>query len=383
MLPNYTTKCLPGLTIYTVKEGENIYQIVQQFRIPLQSIQAANPMTNLQELSTGDTICLPMQQNFPGCSNGQIYFIQDGDSYYRLSQYFFIPLEQLMQANPNTDPSNLQIGQAICIPTTSSFSYCPDSTPYQIKQGDSFYELASKFNLSLSTVLQANPNVNPNQLVIGQMVCLPIQWKLFFEQYHHVAFMYPNTWERVTNLPIRYEGRSGYFEVSSISATLPSNPTDSASLDEVCQSLVSEGDYGESPTKERINVDGQAACLIYPSEGQKQNRASLIMKYPKPYVIGSLKHYLVIHADTSHIRGITSTVKLLNVEKDRNLTTEQAEFLVRRALGLIGNTNIYVTYDRNLNNKYLIHVYEIVGNHTATRGWYLVNPHTGEIREYV
>ncbi|WP_082684182.1 LysM peptidoglycan-binding domain-containing protein [Lentibacillus amyloliquefaciens] len=81
-----------------------------------------------------------MQQHFSDCSNGQMYFIQEGDSYYRLSQYFFLPLELLIQANPNTDPNNLQIGQAICIPVDSTFTFCStNSTTYQIKQGDYFF----------------------------------------------------------------------------------------------------------------------------------------------------------------------------------------------------------------------------------------------------
>jgi LysM repeat protein len=384
-MPNDTYRCLPGLVDYTVKKDEDIYQIVQQLRIPLEAVQAANPTVNLQSLAAGDTLCLPMQQNFPACSNGKFYFIQVGDSFYRLSQYFFLPLEQLLQANPNTDPNNLQIGQAVCIPTDSAFSYCPpNSTPYRIKQGDSFYKLATRFGVEVDAVLQLNPNVDPYQIMIGQFICLPIQWKFFFEQYHHVAFMYPRTWKQVSNSPIRYEGETGYFEVRKLNGTAASNPADSSSINEVCRRLLATNEYGKNPKIERINVDGQAACLILPSTDQQGNKASLVVKYPIPYVIDqSLSHYLLIHADTAHIRGITSTLKLLNVEKDRKLTTEQAEYLVRRALGLVEQPNVYVTFDSNLNGQYLIHVFEIVENHTATRGWYLVNPQSGEITNYL
>ncbi|WP_281269147.1 hypothetical protein [Bacillus taeanensis] len=40
-------------------------------------------------------------------------------------------------------------------------------------------------------------------------------------------------------------------------------------------------------------------------------------------------------------------------------------------------------YDHSVNGEYLIHVYDIVDNQTATRGWYVVNPKTGEMKDYL
>lgn len=44
---------------------------------------------------------------------------------------------------------------------------------YTVQSGDTFYKIALKFNLSLSSLIAANPGVNPNQIRIGQQMLIP------------------------------------------------------------------------------------------------------------------------------------------------------------------------------------------------------------------
>ena len=44
---------------------------------------------------------------------------------------------------------------------------------YTIQSGDTFYKIALKFNLSLSSLIAANPRVDPNQLRTGQQIYIP------------------------------------------------------------------------------------------------------------------------------------------------------------------------------------------------------------------
>ncbi|WP_407270794.1 LysM peptidoglycan-binding domain-containing protein [Radiobacillus sp. PE A8.2] len=389
-MTNYVSKCLPGLTEYTVKENENIYQVVQQFRIPLAAIKAANPRTDVENVNVGDTLCLPMQQNFPACENGKFYFIQAGDSYYQLAVYFSLSVKQLMQANPNTDPNNLQIGQAICIPVHASYSNCTaNATPYQLKQGDSFYHLSKVFQVPLEAIIQLNPHVNPNQLSVGQFICLPVKWNYYFNQYYHVAFRYPSDWQQTSYFPVRYQGESGYFEVKSIIAARPSNPSQVTSIGDLANSYATNQNnpYGKNPTVEQGTINGQSAAIIIPSNDQAEDfngRSALILQYPRPYPIGDgISHYLLIYTNKQYVKGIASTLKLLNVDTNQRLIKEQAAGLLRRALRLTGQPEVHVDYDHTENGQYVIHVYDIVNNHTATRGWYLVDPITGEITDYM
>lgn len=42
-----------------------------------------------------------------------------------------------------------------------------------IKSGDSLYSLANKFNTNINRIIAANPNINPNNLRIGQKIIIP------------------------------------------------------------------------------------------------------------------------------------------------------------------------------------------------------------------
>jgi LysM repeat protein len=44
------------------------------------------------------------------------YTVQSGDTYFKLAQRFNTTVEAIAAANPGVDPNNLQIGQTICIP---------------------------------------------------------------------------------------------------------------------------------------------------------------------------------------------------------------------------------------------------------------------------
>lgn len=42
-----------------------------------------------------------------------------------------------------------------------------------IKSGDTLYSLANKFNTNINRIIAANPNINPNNLKIGQKIIIP------------------------------------------------------------------------------------------------------------------------------------------------------------------------------------------------------------------
>ncbi|MBQ1965684.1 MAG: peptidoglycan-binding protein [Clostridia bacterium] len=46
---------------------------------------------------------------------------------------------------------------------------------YLIRPGDTFFDLAQRFNTSVAAIETANPNLNPNQLQIGQRVIIPLR----------------------------------------------------------------------------------------------------------------------------------------------------------------------------------------------------------------
>lgn len=53
------------------------------------------------------------------------------------------------------------------------YPYINGQTSYIIKSGDTLYNLANKFNTTVSRILYANPNIVPTDLSIGQKILIP------------------------------------------------------------------------------------------------------------------------------------------------------------------------------------------------------------------
>ena len=165
------TPCPPGTFEYTVRAGDTFFSLAQRFNTTVEAIQRANPNVDPDRLQIGQIICIPGAP--PRCPSGTFeYTIRAGDTFFSLAQRFNTTVEAIQRANPNVDPDRLQIGQIICIPGAPP--RCPSGTfEYTIRAGDTFFTLARRFGTTVDAIQRANPNVDPDRLQIGQIICIP------------------------------------------------------------------------------------------------------------------------------------------------------------------------------------------------------------------
>ena len=91
------------------------------------------------------------------------YTVQKGDSYWNIAQKFNTSVNSVMESNNAGANTNLMVGQIIRIPSNS----------YTVQKGDTYYLIAKKCAVSLSSLLDAN-NANGNStLYPGQTVTIP------------------------------------------------------------------------------------------------------------------------------------------------------------------------------------------------------------------
>ncbi len=178
------TPSCPGFN-YTIRAGDTFFTLAQRFGTTVAAIQAANPGVNPNNLQIGQVICIPTRPApgpppTPVCPNGFLYTVQAGDTYFRLAQRFGTTVAAIQAANPGVDPNNLQIGQVICIPTRPApgppppTPVCPNGFLYTIQAGDTYFRLAQRFGTTVAAIQAANPGVDPNNLQIGQVICIPV-----------------------------------------------------------------------------------------------------------------------------------------------------------------------------------------------------------------
>lgn len=92
--------------------------------------------------------------------------VRSGDSFWYYSQLFYLPLILIEDSNPNVNPNQLRIGQTIQIPGFITESYT-------LRQGDTLWKIARARNIHLDALLLLNQDKNPYQLNVGDTITLP------------------------------------------------------------------------------------------------------------------------------------------------------------------------------------------------------------------
>ncbi|MGE5583213.1 MAG: LysM peptidoglycan-binding domain-containing protein [Bacillota bacterium] len=166
----------PNGQLYTVKSGDTMFFIAKRFNISLQDLIAANPqISDPNTIFPGQVICVPVSAPTVTCPNGQVYRVVRGDTMYEIAKRFRITLEALIAANPQVkDPNLIFPGQELCIPLPPGPVPCPNGQLYTVRSGDTLFDIARANNITLASLIMANPQISdPNLIFPGQVICIP------------------------------------------------------------------------------------------------------------------------------------------------------------------------------------------------------------------
>ena len=114
-------------------------------------------------LSVGQVLKLPTTSSETPSSNTVDYTVKSGDSLYKIANQYNVTIDAIKRAN-NLTTNTLQIGQVLRIPLGTS-----SETTYTVKSGDSLYSIAKKYNTTVNRLKELN-NLSSNLLTIGQIL---------------------------------------------------------------------------------------------------------------------------------------------------------------------------------------------------------------------
>lgn len=110
--------------------------------------------------------CFGEEYTPPETTTSINYTVKKGDNLYNIAKTYNTSIEAIKNLN-NLTTNNLSIGQVLKIPTTSSNA----STAYTVQRGDNLYSIARKFNTTVDEIKRKN-NLNSNLLSIGQKLII-------------------------------------------------------------------------------------------------------------------------------------------------------------------------------------------------------------------
>lgn len=159
---------MPNFVMYTVKAGDSLYSIAQQYNTTVDKIKSDNKLPS-NNLSIGQVLMIAdktTDATVEECFGEDevleedyvIYVVKPGDNLYSIARKYDTTVSELKRLN-NLTTNNLSVGQELKIPNERRI--------YVVKRGDSLYSIANMFNTTVSAIKSKN-NLTTNNLSIGQ-----------------------------------------------------------------------------------------------------------------------------------------------------------------------------------------------------------------------
>lgn len=101
------------------------------------------------------------------------YIVQEGDSLWEIAARFGISVEELQQANNISDAGQVVIGARLIIPGLSGVSGKLDTVA--LAYGETLSSLSRRYGVSESTLARLNRQVSPSELYAGETLIVPIK----------------------------------------------------------------------------------------------------------------------------------------------------------------------------------------------------------------
>ena len=156
---------------HTVVAGDTLYSIARRYNTTVSELRRLNNLSS-DILSIGQNLVITETNSFGAPELPIVYIVKVGDTLWSIANSFDITVDTIKKAN-NLTSSNLSIGQELLISNESIIPSLPaENIIYTVKQGDTLWSLAQKYNTTVNEIKKVN-NLSNNSLSIGQSLMIP------------------------------------------------------------------------------------------------------------------------------------------------------------------------------------------------------------------
>lgn len=168
-----------GTTIpatHTVAAGENLYRIGLKYGISWIAIARENMLSNPNVLSVGQVLKLPggtptEPPSTPSPQTETTYIVQPGDNLFRIGLKYGISWIQIAEANGLVNPNLILVGYELKIPVNA-----PGPVPqfsHVVKPGETLFLISLQYGVAWPSIAEANNISSPYIIYVGQTLVIP------------------------------------------------------------------------------------------------------------------------------------------------------------------------------------------------------------------
>lgn len=175
---------------YTVKAGDTLYGISNQFGVSVTDLASLNNVT-ADTLKVGQVLTIPSNSG-TNPSNMFMYTVKKGDTLYSIAQKYNTTVGEIVSLN-YLKSNDLSIGQVLRIPETYTKDdemIMPSYVNYTVKSGDTLYSIARNNNISVDTIMKDNGLTNVS-LKLGQVLKIRIPEPMVVEECYGEEYIPP------------------------------------------------------------------------------------------------------------------------------------------------------------------------------------------------
>lgn len=159
---------------YTVKRGDTLTSIASYYGTTVEEIAEINNITNPNLIYQGQILKILTNSNIQGSQTNEmghtVYTVRRGDNLWNISKRYGVTIQSIVDVNQIRNPNLIYPGQKLRIPTSLPDTENVNQVTYVVKRGDSLWRIAKIYRVTVRYLVNLNGIKNPNLIYIGQVI---------------------------------------------------------------------------------------------------------------------------------------------------------------------------------------------------------------------
>jgi len=156
---------------HQVAYGDTFWKLSRKYNVSMHELMQLNNASENTILYPGQKLKIPANTRTTVPEN--LYIVQKGDSFWRISQKLGVDMKDLIKANGMDESTPLYPGQRLVIPREFEKPWITYIT-HTVQRGDDLWKLGLQYGIPMHEIMEANNIAQDTVLYPGQKLRIPV-----------------------------------------------------------------------------------------------------------------------------------------------------------------------------------------------------------------